>query len=98
MYKYKVGTSSISGKGIISTSLISINEKIGCAIEIVDFKYKTNDLANFINHSNTANCILLKQPNGTYNLYAKIKINANTELTLNYNDKFAPKIIKKYVP
>ena len=94
--KYKIGKSDINGKGIICTVKIEIQEFIAIGIKLKKGKVpNVSRMGRFVNHSDIPNAILLKQ-NGNYEVIARKIINPKDEITISYNDKFAPSIIKRY--
>lgn len=99
MTKYVIQKSHIHGKGIFSTENINKNEIIGECITFYMFTIPniTSYLGKWINHSDNSNCYL-KYYNNFYYLIAKNKINKNTELTLNYDDKDIPWYIQGSMP
>lgn len=103
MKKYKIDESSIDGLGVIATETINASELIELGIDFIIWNlphpYKVTEyFGKYVNHSDDANGVLVKSKDEKFYFYAKRDISIGEEITLNYNDELAPKIIKKFLP
>lgn len=97
--KCEIGDSEINGQGAICTEKIS-NEEIIIkdSIYIEYFNLFIEEIGKKVNHSDTPNARLIRNECECYDLVAIASIEIGEEITISYNDEYAPKIIEKYVP
>jgi len=79
---FKIGKSSIHGKGVIATKEILPGERINIAI-FKDIIYHGTRFGSNLNHSYSPNAIT-KDEGDRYITYCKKKINAGDEITVDY--------------
>ncbi len=88
--KYKIGPSSIEGKGIIATSAIEKGQIIGKAYDIIGKTPQgyiignSHTLGTYHNHSIKPNAMPLIKRNDII-FTALLDIQPNEEITINYN-------------
>lgn len=86
--KYRIGISSVHGRGIITNQSFQPNEPVDVCIKFRwrVIPYVTSDFGSLINHSYNPNCKLVYNQNKHhYDVVAKRQIQENEEITVNYN-------------